>query len=92
MSQTVIEIWTVGLVQWTVAIAIITIALIRKRKVMNNYYKIERTEDEISDVLNRAADAEEFGTSDYPGMTYEQGIKAFAEWLFGETEDNPLED
>ena len=37
---------------------------------------IVRSDQEIWDLLNQCADAEETGGSNYPGMTYEQGIKA----------------
>ena len=52
---------------------------------------IVRTDKEIDDVLNKAADAIEDG-SVYPGMSYEQGIQAFADWLFGDTEDAPFDE
>lgn len=42
----------------------------------------ERTEKEIDELLNRCVEAEETGESAYPGMSYEQGIKAAIEWLF----------
>lgn len=50
-----------------------------------------RTEEEINDLLNKCVDAEDTGESKYPGMTYEQGIKAAIEWLTGNTDDNPLD-
>lgn len=42
---------------------------------------MERTEKEIDQLLNVCTEAEEHGGSNYPGMTYEQGIKAGIEWL-----------
>ena len=48
-------------------------------------------ENEINDVLNECAESEEFGESKYPGMTYEQGVKAAIEWMQGYG-DNPLVD
>lgn len=51
---------------------------------------IVRTDDEINDVLNQAADGINDG-SQYPGMSYEDGIQAFADWLFGDTNDKPFE-
>lgn len=42
-----------------------------------------RTQKQIDDLLNRCAEAEETGESVYPGMSYEQGIKAAIEWLDG---------
>lgn len=52
--------------------------------------EIVRTEQEIWDLLNQCADAENDGVSNYPGMTYEQGIKAAIEWITGDTEDHPI--
>lgn len=51
---------------------------------------IKRTEDEINNLLNQCSDAEEEGVSKYPGMKYEDGIKAAIEWLLGYIEDHPL--
>ena len=42
----------------------------------------QRTQEEIDALLNKCVDAENFG-SNYPGMSYEQGIKAAIEWLDG---------
>lgn len=36
------------------------------------------------------AEAEETGSSTYPGMIYEQGIKAAIEWLVGDINDHPI--
>lgn len=44
---------------------------------------MNRTEHEINELLNRCVKAEETGESEYPGMSYEQGIKAAIEWLEG---------
>lgn len=52
---------------------------------------IVRTDDEINDVLNQAADGINDG-SQYPGMSYEDGIQAFALWVFGDTDDKPFEE
>lgn len=48
------------------------------------------TENEIDNVLNECMEKEELGETKYPGMTYEQGIKAALEWAqrYGE---NPLD-
>ena len=43
----------------------------------------KRTQDQIDELLNRCIEAEETGVSEYPGMSYEQGIKAAIEWLDG---------
>lgn len=39
------------------------------------------TQEQIDDVLNKCSDSEDEGTSIYPGMTYEQGVKAGIEWV-----------
>lgn len=52
---------------------------------------IKRSDAEIDRVLNKAADGIEEG-SIYPGMSYEQGIQAFADWLFGDTDDEPFDE
>lgn len=52
--------------------------------------EIVRNEQEIWDLLNQCADAEEIGSSKYPGMSYEQGIKAAIEWIIGDINDHPI--
>lgn len=52
---------------------------------------VVRTDADIDRVLNKASEGIEYG-SVYPGMSYEQGIQAFADWLFGYTEDEPFEE
>lgn len=44
---------------------------------------IIRTDKEIDELMNRCIESENTGASEYPGMTYEQGIKAAIEWLEG---------
>ena len=44
---------------------------------------MNRPQEQIDELLNRCAEAEETGESAYPGMTYEQGIMAAIEWLEG---------
>lgn len=56
-----------------------------------NMRTIVRTDQEIDQVLNKAADGINEGSC-YPGMSYEQGIQAFADWVFGDTEDAPFEE
>lgn len=51
-----------------------------------------RTDDEIARVENWAVDAECLeGESNYPGMTYEQGVLDTILWLRGDSEDAPDE-
>lgn len=45
------------------------------------------SEKEINDVLNKCAESEETGESRWPGMTFEQGVKAAIEWMQGEGEN-----
>lgn len=52
---------------------------------------IVRTDAEIDEQLNIAADGINDG-SKYPGMSYEDGIQAFADWLFGDTDEKPFEE
>lgn len=54
--------------------------------------KIMRNEQEIWDLLNQCTKAEETGSSQYPGMSYEEGIKAAIEWLNGNINIHPLND
>lgn len=55
-------------------------------------YNITREDDEINEVLNKACESEDNGRSQWPGMTYEQGVKAAIDWITGATDDNPMED
>lgn len=52
---------------------------------------IVRTDAEIDEQLNIAADGINDG-SQYPGMSYEDGIQAFALWIFGDTDAKPFEE
>lgn len=44
---------------------------------------MEPEESSVDDVLNRCLESEDEGRSLYPGMTYEQGVRAAIEWLRG---------
>lgn len=57
---------------------------------MVRMYLLKRTNDEIDNVLNSAADWEERGGSAVPGMTYEQGVAAGIRWAIGDTEEHPI--
>lgn len=54
-------------------------------------YINQREDNEISRVLNKAMQAFDEGTN-YPGMSYEQGIMDAIQWIVGETGDEPLEE
>jgi len=49
------------------------------------------TEEQIDEVINQCVESEETGESRWPGMTYEQGVRAALEWIQGYGE-NPMED
>ena len=59
--------------------------------MFRNTYQMTRDEAKIDDVLNKCADAEDEGRSQYPGMTYEQGVRIGIEWLLGITDESPFE-
>lgn len=51
---------------------------------------VVRTEDEIDRILERAGDG--FGErTAYPNASYEEGICAFAAWLFGDVDFEPFD-
>jgi hypothetical protein len=50
------------------------------------------SDQEINASLDKCADAENEGTTQWPGMTYEQGVRAGIEWVLGNTTDNPVAD
>lgn len=54
-------------------------------------YQIVRTDAEINEQLNIAADGINEG-SKYPGMSYEDGIQQFWLWVTGETDEKPFEE
>lgn len=39
-----------------------------------------KSEKEVDDILNRCLDSEDSGELTYPGMSYEQGVRAGIEW------------
>lgn len=49
------------------------------------------SEEAMDEVLNQCVESEEEGASKWPGMTYEQGVKAALEWVQGYGA-NPMED
>lgn len=44
---------------------------------------ITRTREQIDEILDRCRETEESGLSEYPNMTYEEGIRAMFDWLEG---------
>jgi len=53
---------------------------------------LERTDEEIDDVLNKCAEAADRGKSSWPGMSYEQGVEAALTWATGQSDDNPMDE
>ena len=49
------------------------------------------SQDQIDEVLNQCMEAEDAGSSKWPGMSYEQGVAAAVRWMEGEGQ-NPLDD
>lgn len=54
-------------------------------------YRVMRIKEEIDNLLNKATEAVDAGKSKYNGMSYEEGIIAALDWVFGNTDDHPLE-
>ena len=54
------------------------------------YYPV-RSSAEVDDVLNQCVDAEATGASRYPGMIYEEGVRAGIEWVLGQSDDPPFD-
>lgn len=54
--------------------------------------KIVRTSEEINAQLNKAASAIIKEESNYPFMSYEEGMQAFWLWLIGDSNEKPIED
>lgn len=54
-------------------------------------YEIKRTDAEIDEQLNKAADGINDG-SQYPSMSYEDGIQQFWLWVTGEINEKPFEE
>lgn len=52
---------------------------------------LKRTKKEIEDLDSQAIEAMEHG-SKYPGMSYEEGIRAALDWLFDRDQPHPFED
>ncbi len=52
----------------------------------------ERTEEEIDQCLDLISESIDEGYSNFPGMTYEEGVKAAILWVTGETDEHPTEE
>ena len=58
---------------------------------MNKNYEIKRNDDDIAHLEAWAIRAMENGTQ-YPGMTYEDGVREALDWLFGRSDNSPADD
>lgn len=50
------------------------------------------TDDEVQEQIDLASEAAVTGQSQWPGMTYEQGVDNALRWALGETDDAPMEE
>lgn len=53
---------------------------------------IDKTEIVIQNMIDRCSEAEQTGITEYPSMSYEDGVKAALEWVVGYTETAPFDD
>ncbi len=53
---------------------------------------VERTQEEIDEILNKCAESIDKGQAKWPAMTFEQGVDAALRWVTGDTDENPMED
>lgn len=54
-------------------------------------YEVKQTDKEVDNIIDQCADSERDGVSKFPGMTYEQGVRAGIDWVTGNLEGSPLE-
>src|SRR3954454_24949464 len=64
----------------------------RKKRKARNSMKLARSDSEIDEQLNRAIEAVDSGNTNWPGMSYEQGVDNALRWITGQTDDQPMED
>jgi len=55
-------------------------------------FKIVRDEKEVFELIDKISEVQEEKGSNFPGMSYEDGIKEVLDWLTGNTDSNPIED
>lgn len=58
----------------------------------NTTNNIARLQSEIDKIIERCVECDNNNESLFPGMTYEQGVRAAIEWMTGETNEPPLEE
>jgi hypothetical protein len=51
-----------------------------------------RSQEEIDSQLNMTTEAVDAGSTNWPGMSYEQGVENALRWVTGESDDPPMED
>jgi hypothetical protein len=49
------------------------------------------TADELNDERDTASLSAAEGTTRFPGMTYEEGVKSALDWVLGDTDIKPTE-
>jgi hypothetical protein len=52
---------------------------------------MKRTDDEIYEQIDKAQKGMNIG-SKWPGMSYEEGVRAALDWVLGDAEEAPMED
>lgn len=52
---------------------------------------IVRTQREVDEQITECIDRLDYGASRFPGLTYEDGVLAFYDWLIGDVEESPME-
>lgn len=57
---------------------------------MGRVYLLARSDIEIDEQLNLAADQVDEGRSKYKGMIYEDGVRDAINWLIGNQDDVPI--
>ena len=62
--------------------------ILEKLKGREVAYQIVRSDSQIDNVRNWAAEGRDQGTR-FSGMSYEDGIEDMVAWLTGQTDENP---
>lgn len=55
-------------------------------------YTLERNDEEIDAVLDKVAEITDQGGSRWPGMSYEEGVRAGINWLIGSDDESPMQE
>jgi len=55
-------------------------------------FKTVRDEKEAHELIDKISETQETSGSNFPGMSYEEGIKGVIDWLSGNTDSNPMDD